>query len=134
MKSIIIFFSLLVGLTAYADLPPQEDLLDKKYWSTLDEKAKPAFLMGFRYGGGCQTIDIFMNTDQFQERLKHLNTHTVPGVVSAIDAFYKAEDNAHVYLRSAIEAGLMQIIGNPKMEIEKFTNKAREVQEKRAWK
>jgi len=94
---------------ARAALPVREDVLDKSYWNTLDEKTKPVFLMGFGSGAGHYPFQTARMPSEMEAKYLSFFFEEIPKLVPAIDAFYKDRKNDDVYLRSAIEICLMQL-------------------------
>jgi hypothetical protein len=118
--------TVLLGLSiARADTPFPEDVLEKSYWSSLDQKAKAAFLLGFRVGAGQTAFAKEYMPFAVPERQLALSADQIPKLILGIDNFYRDPENAYVYLYSAMEISLMQLTGAPKEEIAIVLKKAR---------
>jgi len=98
-----------------------EDKLTKKFWDSLDAKAKPIFLMGYRHGAGPQP-----GAPETKRGFLVLSAEHFPKVIEKLDAFYKDKDNEHVRIKLAIDIALMEMTSKPKAEIDALLKKARE--------
>ena len=127
LNSLAVVACLLTAISTYAYMPP-EDKIGKKYWESLDAKAKPVFLMGFRHGTGPELKGPppgYVNEEKTKRGSLVFHAEQFPKLIEKVDAFYKVKENERVCIRYAVEVSLMEISGKPKEEIDNFLKVAR---------